>query len=93
MEVRANIVFNTKLLKKLPLCRNEDNDVFVECEVFANFICDNVDGIRKSNCMRDLKSNTVIIEEKECVPIHFCMFFLYNKSRTHPFCRNVCKEF
>ena len=65
-------------MKKLPLCKNEENYIFVECEVFVNFICDNVEGIKKCNVSRDLKVNTVLLEKSECVPIHCCILCLYN---------------
>ena len=42
---------------------------------FVNFIWDNVEGIKKSNVSRDLKVNTVLLEERECVPIHCCILF------------------
>jgi hypothetical protein len=48
MEDRENITFKT-FEKKLPLYKNEENYVFVECEIFVNFICNNGEGIKKSN--------------------------------------------
>jgi hypothetical protein len=81
MEGRENIAFKTNLLKKLPLCKNEEN-IFVECEIFVNFVCDNVEGIKKSNVSRHLKVNTVLLEKRECVPIHSLLHLVFRRMPT-----------
>ena len=46
MEDRKYIAVKTNPLKRLPLCKKEENNIFVECENFVNFICDNVKEIK-----------------------------------------------